>query len=129
MPMALSMPVASTSDGSDAVTSEDWKKFKNVFYLVEKGGRGRPPGAGGFPPGPPQDFPRDTPRDFPPDFPPDSGAGQFRPRPGLPPGGPMGGGMMNLRLPRGAEILHDGKMLRLARVAEFPGADDAPPFR
>ncbi|MCX6895968.1 MAG: hypothetical protein NTZ16_10820, partial [Verrucomicrobia bacterium] len=78
---------------ADSVAAEDWTRFKNVFYLVEKNNRGLPPrGAGGFRPGPP------------PDFPPDGRPQPFGPRPGMPPGGGPMGGMMNVRIPPGAEI-------------------------
>lgn len=92
---------------ANSVTAEDWTRFQNVFYLVEKGNRGRPPGPGGFRPG------------MRPGFPPDGRGAPFRPRLGPPPGGPMGG-MMNVRIPPGAEILHDGKKLKLARVTSSP---------
>ena len=100
---------------ADSVAVDDWTRFKNVFYLVEKNNHGLPP-RGGFRPGQP------------PGFPPDGRLLPFGPRPGMPPGGGPMGGMMNVQIPPGAEVLHDGKNLRLARVAEFPERAAVPPF-
>ncbi len=117
---------------AQALSSEDWKKFKEVWFIQPKGNMGPggfglgPGGPGGQrgPEGPPGIFgfftggnrPKSPPggRQGPPGM---GGPGRPGGR-GGPGGGP--GGMMGAVIPEDAEILHDGTHYTLARVAVPP---------
>lgn len=110
---------------AQALSSQDWKKFKEVWFIQPKGNMG----PGGF--GPPQGGPegRRGPGESPGILgflmgggrPPQRMQG---PPPGIggmgrPPGGGPGG-MMGAPIPEDAYILHDGAHFTLARVAAPP---------
>ncbi len=111
-----------------ALTSEDWKKFKYVWFIEQKQGMGRPSMFGSFfgigrPPGGPGG-PRGS--GGPPGMgmmpPPgmiggNGGPGNRGPRGGGPPGG---GGMMGAPIPEDAQILHEGGFFKLGWVKEPP---------
>ena len=110
-----------------ALTSDDFKNFKYVWFIEQKKGMGAPSlmggpfGIGGPPrgqggPGGPADRRGNRPdRDGPP---PD----RDRMPPGLGGrrGGPMGGGMMGAPIPDDAQTLHDGEYFKLAWVTSPP---------
>jgi hypothetical protein len=113
---------------SRALRTEDWQKYDAVLFLQgkERGPGFGPPGRGMMGRGqrPPFGFPGDAARaGFPP-----FGKG---PRGFMGPGGPPP--MMEAEIPDDAEVLHDGRFFKLAKVAtppEFvtrnkPGDDDA----
>ena len=103
-----------------ALRSEDWQRFESVLFLEVKSGlqfSGPPGGTGpqgmpGFPHAPPGGFQRPAPGTAP---------GDAR-RTFGPPGGRTRGPMpmMGAPIPSDAEIVHEGKFLRLARVRTPP---------
>jgi hypothetical protein len=108
---------------SRALRAEDWQKYDAVLFLQskERGPGFGPPGRGMMGRGqrPPFGFPSNTTRDGfrngpPPDFPP-FGKG---PRGFMGPGGPPP--MMDAEIPDDAEVLHDGRFFKLAKVIKPP---------
>ena len=103
---------------AQALTSEDWTKFKYVWFIEQKQGMGRPSTFGSFfgvgrPPGGPGGGPGGPPRMGLP--PPD----MMRRGPGGR-GGPPGGGMMGAPIPDDAQILHNGDFFKLGWVTQAP---------
>ncbi len=97
-----------------AVTAEDWKRFKYVWFIEQKQGMGRPSMFGMFNPG--------RPPGGGPGGPPPFGRG-MGPPPGMPrgPGRPPGpGGMMGAPMPEEAVILHEGTYFKLGWVVATP---------
>ena len=111
---------------AQALTAEDWKKFKYVWFIEQKKGMGQPSmmggpmGFGGPPRGPGgpgvrRRGPEGEKGEPPPDFmrpPMNGGPGGGR--------GPMFGGMMGAAIPDDAEILHNGEFFKLAWVKQPP---------
>jgi len=96
-----------------AVRADDWQKYGEVLFLQskERGPGFGPPGRGlGRGPRPPGGF-RDGP---PPDFPPFGKGPRGFPGRGSPPP------MMDAEIPDDAEILHDGRFFKLAKVSKPP---------
>jgi hypothetical protein len=99
---------------AQALTPEDWKKYKYVWFIEENRVSGMMPfGPGMMGPGGPPNMGR------PPEGMSQRGDPRGRPdrRDGL---GPRGGGMMGAPIPENAEILHNGEFFRLAWVREVP---------
>ncbi len=98
---------------ANTLTEADWKNFDAVYFLRQKGGMQMP-----FGPGPGRDrltladgrSRNDGPPDFAGSFPPPDGFGGRA----FPPRGP--GGMGEPRIPRDADITHDGEFFTLALI-------------
>jgi hypothetical protein len=103
-----------------ALSEADWKNFDSIYFLRQKGGMQMPGGTGPGRQGPPdRQFRRDGPPDFAAGgFPPpgDFGRRSFSPRG---PGGP--GAMGEPRIPRDADITHEGEFFTLALVTTPEG--------
>ena len=115
---------------AQALTPEDWQRYKYVWFIEQKGGMGMGPmgGPGMFGGGPPGmgrgPGGRERDRERGPGQRPDFAMGPMPP-PGVM-GGPggrggrPGGGMMGPSIPDDAEVLHEGEFFKLAWVRQPP---------